>query len=142
MNELETKLNQIADSLLVQTRLVDRFERRTEERFADHEDRLDRIEAVLEKLIDGHGRLIQSHQSMIESHQRLIESHQYLATRQARTANRRSHKPHQPAPGTDPLVLAGASWNSMSVSQKNEARFVLTLRWRMCNVLRGRAGKR
>jgi uncharacterized membrane protein YheB (UPF0754 family) len=85
MNELETKLNQIADSLLVQTRLVDRFERRTEERFAHHEDRLDRIGAVLEKLIDGHGRLIQSHQSMIESHQRLIESHQNLAARQAQT---------------------------------------------------------
>ncbi len=78
MNELETKLNQIADSLLVQSRLVDRFERRTEERFANHEDRLDRIEAALEKFME-------SHQSLIESHQSLIESHQNLAARQAQT---------------------------------------------------------
>jgi phage shock protein A len=78
MNELETKLNQIADSLLVQTRLVDRFERRTEERFANHEDRLDRIEAALEKVADGCVHLIESHQS-------LVESHQDLATRQAQT---------------------------------------------------------
>jgi t-SNARE complex subunit (syntaxin) len=92
MNELEAKLNQIADSLLVQSRLVDRFERRTEERFASHEDRLDRIEAALEKVTDGHVRLVESHQRMIESHQRmiesqqsLIESHQDLASRQAQT---------------------------------------------------------
>jgi uncharacterized protein YhaN len=71
MNELETKLNQIADSLLVQSQLVDRFERRTEERFANHEDRLDRIEAALEKVSDGCLRL--------------IESHQDLASRQAQT---------------------------------------------------------
>ena len=85
MNELEAKLNQIADSLLVQSRLVDRFERRTEERLANHEDRLDRVGAVLEKLTDGHVRLIDSHQRMIESHQDLIESHQDLASRQAQT---------------------------------------------------------
>jgi hypothetical protein len=78
MNELEAKLNQIADSLLVQSRLVDRFERRTEERLANHEDRLDRVEAVLEKLTDGHVRLIESQQS-------LIESHKDLASRQAQT---------------------------------------------------------
>src|SRR5215471_13668740 len=78
MNELETKLNQIADSLLVQSRLVDRFERRTEERLANHEERLDRIEAALEKVTDGHVLLIESHQSLIESHQSLIESHQSL----------------------------------------------------------------
>ena len=71
MNELETKLNQIADSLLVQSRLVDRFERRTEERFAVHEDRMDRIEAALEKVTDGYVHL--------------IESHQDLAARQAQT---------------------------------------------------------
>ena len=71
MNEFETKLNQIADSLLVQSRLVDRFERRTEERFANHEDRLDRIEAALEKVADGYVHL--------------IESHQNLAARQAQT---------------------------------------------------------
>ena len=81
----ETKLDQIADSLLVKSWLVERFERRTEERFSNHEDRLDRIEAALEKLTDGHVRLIESHQSMIESHQTLIESHQNLATRQAQT---------------------------------------------------------
>ena len=40
MDELEAKLNHIADSLLVQSQLVDRFERRTEERLANHEDRL------------------------------------------------------------------------------------------------------
>jgi hypothetical protein len=85
MNELEAKLNQIADSLLVQTQLVDRFERHTEERLANHEDRLDRVGAVLEKLTDGHVRLIDSHQRMIESHQDLIESHQDLASRQAQT---------------------------------------------------------
>jgi len=78
MNELETKLNQIADSLLVQSRLVDRFERRTEGRFANHEDRLDRIEAALEKLI-------KSHQGLVDSQQGLIESHQSLAARQAQT---------------------------------------------------------
>jgi t-SNARE complex subunit (syntaxin) len=92
MDGLEAKLNQIADSLLVQSQLVDRFERRTEERFANHEDRLDRIEAALEKLTDGHVRLVESHQRMIESHQSmigshqsLIESHQDLAARQAQT---------------------------------------------------------
>lgn len=92
MNELETKLNQIADSLVVQSRLVDRFERRTEERFANHEDRLDRIEAALEKLVESHQsmigshqRLIESNQGLIESHQRLIESHQELTARQAHT---------------------------------------------------------
>ena len=78
MNELEAKLNQIADSLLVQTQLVDRFERHTEERLANHEDRLDRVGAVLEKLTDGHVRLIESQQS-------LIESHKDLASRQAQT---------------------------------------------------------
>lgn len=71
MNELEAKLNQIADSLLVQSRLVDRFERRTEERFANHDERLDRIEAALEKVTHGFGRL--------------VESHQDLAARQAQT---------------------------------------------------------
>ncbi len=92
MDELEAKLNHIADSLLVQSQLVDRFERRTEERLANHEDRLDRVEAVLEKLTDGHVRLVESHQrmveshqGMIESHQSLIESHQNLASRQAQT---------------------------------------------------------
>jgi hypothetical protein len=78
MNELEAKLNQIADSLLVQSQLVDRFERRTEERLPNHEGRLDRVEAVLEKLTDGHVRLV-------ESHQRVIESHENLAARQAQT---------------------------------------------------------
>jgi len=92
MNELETKLNQIADGLLVQSQLVDRFERRTEERLANHEDRLDRIETALEKLIGSHQSmiesqrgLIESQRGLIESHQRLIESHRDLASGQAQT---------------------------------------------------------
>jgi hypothetical protein len=53
MNELEAKPNQIADNLLVQTRLVECFERHTEGRFAEHEERMDRIETVLESLANG-----------------------------------------------------------------------------------------
>jgi len=57
MNELEAKLSQIADNLLVQTGLVERFERRTEERFAEHEGRMDRIETALENLANGYVNL-------------------------------------------------------------------------------------
>ena len=53
MDELEAKLNQIADNLLVQITLVERFERRTEERFSEHEGRMNRIETALETWLAG-----------------------------------------------------------------------------------------
>jgi exonuclease VII small subunit len=57
VNDLEAKLNKIADNLLVQTSLVERFERRTEDRFAEHEARMDRIETALESLANGSVKL-------------------------------------------------------------------------------------
>jgi seryl-tRNA synthetase len=66
MNELEAKLNQIADNLLVQTRLVERFERRTEDRLAEHEERMDRIETALENLAHGHVKLQAALSGLVE----------------------------------------------------------------------------
>jgi hypothetical protein len=76
MNELEVKLNQIADNLLVQTRLVERFERRTEARFAEHEDRMDRIEAVLENLANGYLNLQAALSGLVEQIDRFIRGQQ------------------------------------------------------------------
>ena len=73
MNELEAKLNQIADGLLVQTRLVERFERRTEERLAEHEDRMDRIETALEKLASGYLNLQDGYQNLQAALSGLVE---------------------------------------------------------------------
>jgi hypothetical protein len=58
MNELEAKRNQFADNLLVQTSLAQRFERRAEDRFVEHEPRIDRIETAetIDRFIRGrHG---------------------------------------------------------------------------------------
>src|SRR5215471_19264978 len=77
MNELEAKLNQIADSLLVQTRLVERFERRTEERFAEHEARMGRIETALESLANGSLKVeavVSAHEERMERVERALES--------------------------------------------------------------------
>lgn len=71
MGELEAKLNQIADNLLVQTRLVERFERRTEERLGDHEDRMDRIETAMENLANGSGKL----QAVSSAHEERLAQH-------------------------------------------------------------------
>ncbi len=77
MNQLEAKLNQIADNLLVQTGLVERFERRTEERFAEHEGRMDRIETALESLANGCVKLqavASVHEERLERIDRTLES--------------------------------------------------------------------
>jgi ABC-type transporter Mla subunit MlaD len=85
MNELQTKLNQIADSLLVQSRLVDRFEGRTEERFAAHEDRLDRIEAALEKLVDAGRSTLNGLDSLRLTVEVVADRQTVLADRQVQT---------------------------------------------------------
>ena len=77
MNELEAKLSQIADNLLVQTTLVERFERRTEDRFAEHEARMDRIETALESLVDGSLKVravVSTHEERMERVERALES--------------------------------------------------------------------
>ncbi len=76
MNELEAKLNQIADNLLVQTRLVERFERRTEDRFAEHEARMDRIETALENLASGDVNLQAALSGLVEQIDRFIRGQQ------------------------------------------------------------------
>jgi hypothetical protein len=76
MNELEAKLNQIADNLLVQTRLVERFERRTEDRFAEHGGRMDRIEAALENLTNGYVKLQAALSGLVEQIDRFIRGQQ------------------------------------------------------------------
>jgi chromosome segregation ATPase len=77
MNELEAKLNQIADNLLVQTRLVERFERRTEDGLAEHERRMDRIETALESLANGSLKLqavASVHEERLDRIDRTLES--------------------------------------------------------------------
>jgi chromosome segregation ATPase len=78
MNELEAKLNQIADNLLVQTSLVERFERRTQDRFAEHEGRMDRIELVLESLANGYVNLQAALSALVERVDTLSEGHRNL----------------------------------------------------------------
>lgn len=78
MNDLETKLAQIADNLLVQTKLVERFERRTEERFVEHEARMDRIETALENLANGYVNLQGSLSALVERVEALAEGYQNL----------------------------------------------------------------
>lgn len=77
MNDLEAKLNQIADNLLVQTSLVERFERRSEDRFAEHEARMNRIETALENLANGCAKLqavASVHEERLERIDRTLES--------------------------------------------------------------------
>jgi hypothetical protein len=76
MNDLEAKLNQIADNLLVQTRLVERFERRTEDRFAEHEARMDRIESALENLASGYVNLQAALRGLVEQIDRFLRGQQ------------------------------------------------------------------
>ena len=76
MDELEAKLNQIADNLLVQTRLVERFERRTEERFAEHEERMHRIETALESLSSGYVNLQAALSGLTEQIDRFLRGQQ------------------------------------------------------------------
>jgi hypothetical protein len=78
VNELEAKLNQIADNLLVQTSLVERFERRTEDRFAEHEGRMDRIEVVLEKLATGYVNLQAALGALVDRVDTLTEGNRNL----------------------------------------------------------------
>jgi chromosome segregation ATPase len=79
MDELEAKLNQIADNLLVQTTLVERFERRTEERFAEHEQRMDRVETALENLANGYVNLQAAMRALVEHVETLTERVETLA---------------------------------------------------------------
>jgi len=76
MNELELKLNQIADNLLVQTRLVERFERRAEERFAEHQVRMDRVETALESLASGYLNLQAALSGLVEQIDRFVRGQQ------------------------------------------------------------------
>ncbi len=78
MDELEAKLNQIADNLLVQTKLVERFERRTEERFGEHEERMDRIETALESLANGHVNLQAAMRGVVEQVEALADGYRNL----------------------------------------------------------------
>jgi hypothetical protein len=76
MEELEAKLNQIADNLLVQTRLIERFERRKEERFAEQEERMHRIETALESLAGGYVNLQAALSGLVEQIDRFIRGQQ------------------------------------------------------------------
>lgn len=78
MDGLEEKLSQIADNLLVQTKLVERFERRTEVRFAEHEERMDRIETALENLANGHVNLQAATRGVVEQVEALAEGYRNL----------------------------------------------------------------
>jgi len=77
LDELEAKLSQIADNLLVQTKLVERFERRTE-RFAQHEERMDRIETVLENSANGYVNLQTAMSTLVEQVETLADGYRNL----------------------------------------------------------------
>jgi len=72
MNELEAKLNQIADHLLVQTELVERFEQRTEGRFDEHEERMNDIETAVQNLANGIVKL----QGVASAHEDRLAEHE------------------------------------------------------------------
>ena len=76
MNDLETKLKQIADNLLVQTELVERFERRTEERLNGHDERMDRIELALESLASGYQNLQFALSGLVEQIDKFVRGQQ------------------------------------------------------------------
>jgi hypothetical protein len=78
LDELEAKLSQIADNLLVQTKFVERFERRTEEPFAQHEERMDRIETVLENSANGYMNLQTAMSTLVEQVETLADGYRNL----------------------------------------------------------------